>query len=91
MIQRRICTTVEAKANLNKLLDYVTAGEEIIIRRRGKIIAKMIPAAESKMDEARQVKELMHQLRNFHQRVRQKHGARSDTVALLRDLRRESR
>ena len=90
MIQRRICTTVETKAHLNKLLDYVTMGEEIIIRRRGKIIAKMIPAAESKLDEAMQVKELMRQLKNFHQKVKQKHGSRSDTAALLRDLRRES-
>ncbi len=74
MIQRRICSTVEAKANLNKLLHCVTTGEEIVIRRRGKIIAKMIPATESQLDEAKQVKELMQQLKVFHRKVRQNHG-----------------
>ena len=35
----------EAKNTLGGLLDRVEQGEEIIIRRRGKVVAKLVPAA----------------------------------------------
>jgi prevent-host-death family protein len=34
----------EAKSKLGQLLDWVEAGEEIIITRRGKAVARMISA-----------------------------------------------
>lgn len=33
----------EAKSRLGKLLDWVEAGEEVVITRRGKVVARMVP------------------------------------------------
>lgn len=33
----------EAKNKLGQLLDWVEAGEEVIITRRGKIVARLVP------------------------------------------------
>ena len=35
----------EAKNRLGQLLDWVEAGEEVVITRRGKIVARMVPPA----------------------------------------------
>lgn len=34
----------EAKTNLSRLLERVTAGEEIVITRRGEEVARLVPA-----------------------------------------------
>ena len=36
----------EAKTHLSKLLERVSAGEEIVITRRGEEIARLVPAAQ---------------------------------------------
>ncbi|HEX2942648.1 MAG TPA: type II toxin-antitoxin system prevent-host-death family antitoxin [Rhodopila sp.] len=33
----------EAKSRLGQLLDWVEAGEEVVITRRGKIVARIVP------------------------------------------------
>lgn len=33
----------EAKSRLGQLLDWVEAGEEVVITRRGKIVARLVP------------------------------------------------
>lgn len=33
----------EAKSRLGQLLDWVEAGEEVVITRRGKVVARMMP------------------------------------------------
>ncbi len=33
----------EAKNRLGQLLDWVEAGEEVVITRRGKVVARMVP------------------------------------------------
>jgi prevent-host-death family protein len=33
----------EAKTRLGRLLDWVEAGEEVVITRRGKVVARMVP------------------------------------------------
>ena len=33
----------EAKSKLGQLLDWVEAGEEVVITRRGKVVAKLVP------------------------------------------------
>jgi prevent-host-death family protein len=33
----------EAKNRLGQLLDWVEAGEEVLITRRGKVVARMVP------------------------------------------------
>lgn len=37
----------EAKTNLSKLLDRVAQGEEIVIARGGRPVARLVPLAES--------------------------------------------
>lgn len=39
-----ITDTYSAKANLSKLLDAVERGEEVTITRRGKPVARLVPA-----------------------------------------------
>jgi prevent-host-death family protein len=34
----------EAKTNLSRLLELVTAGEEVVITRRGEEVARLVPA-----------------------------------------------
>ena len=34
----------EAKSRLGQILDWVEAGEEVVITRRGKAVARMMPA-----------------------------------------------
>jgi len=34
----------EAKSKLGQLLDWVEAGEEVLITRRGKAVARLVPA-----------------------------------------------
>ena len=33
----------EAKSKLGQLLDWVEAGEEVVITRRGKVVARLVP------------------------------------------------
>ena len=37
----------EAKTRFGQLLDWVEAGEEIVITRRGKVVARLAPPAEA--------------------------------------------
>ena len=41
----------EAKSKLGQLLDWVEAGEEVIITRRGKVVAKLVPPVSGRADE----------------------------------------
>ncbi|MCU0837618.1 MAG: type II toxin-antitoxin system prevent-host-death family antitoxin [Rhodospirillales bacterium] len=41
----------EAKSKLGQLLDWVEAGEEVIITRRGKVVAKLVPPRSGGADE----------------------------------------
>jgi prevent-host-death family protein len=38
----------EAKSNLSRLLEQVERGEEVIIERHGKPVAKLLPASQGK-------------------------------------------
>lgn len=40
----------EAKTHLSKILRRVTAGEEIVIARAGKPVARLVPVAEPKRE-----------------------------------------
>jgi prevent-host-death family protein len=44
--------TFEAKNRLSELLDRVERGERIVIKRRGKAIAQIIPFSSDKEEEA---------------------------------------
>ena len=41
-------TVSEAKARLSKLIDAVLAGEEVVIARRGRPVAKLVPVPHRK-------------------------------------------
>lgn len=45
---------LEAEGRLGQLLDWVEAGEEVVILRRGKVVARMVPpGTESDSDRGR--------------------------------------
>lgn len=90
MTHPRFCNTVEAKTNLNQYLDDVEKGQVVVIRRRGKAVAKMVPVAEESLDDTEQISHFIGKLKKFHARVRRAHGPKSHTVSILREIRRES-
>jgi prevent-host-death family protein len=47
----------EAKARFSELLDRAEAGEEITIRRHGKVVAKLAPAIDRASETRRQSRE----------------------------------
>jgi prevent-host-death family protein len=42
----------EAKSRFGQLLDWVEAGDEIVITRRGKVVARLVPPAGAVNPEA---------------------------------------
>ncbi|MFM7547378.1 MAG: type II toxin-antitoxin system Phd/YefM family antitoxin [Cyanobacteriota bacterium] len=70
----------EAKAQLSALLDAVEAGEEVVITRRGRPVARVVrekPAAPDASDWAERLRELH----------RDQPPLRGSAVVLLRELR----
>ena len=57
--------TYEAKTHLPSLLSEVEKGQSIIITKRGRVIAKLVPASD---DEQRDVKQVIAELRAYSQR-----------------------
>lgn len=55
----------EAKTHLPSLLSEVEKGQSIIITKRGKVIAKIVPASDT---EQRDVKEVITEFRAYSQR-----------------------
>jgi len=90
MLKRRTCNTVEAKAKLSELLNEVSQGSEVVIHRRGKVVAKLVPASGAALDTKEETVRFMKGLREFQKELRKRHGPDSMTVSLLRELRRES-
>ena len=43
----------EAKTHLSALLEQVSRGEEVLIRRRGKPVAKLVPAEQAEQQDVR--------------------------------------
>ncbi len=43
----------EAKNKLGQLLDWVEAGEDIVITRRGKVVARLVPPGSARKTFAR--------------------------------------
>jgi prevent-host-death family protein len=41
----------EAKTHLSALLDRVAAGEEVVIARRGRPVARLVPAASAQRED----------------------------------------
>lgn len=58
-----VSDTYSAKAHLSRLLDEVEAGGEVVITRRGKPVARLVPYAEAAKPQKRVLGALRHLLR----------------------------
>jgi prevent-host-death family protein len=76
--------TFEAKTKLSELLDRVEKGEEIVITRRGKEIARIVPASARAAGKKATVEDLLAIADRFSSRVKGKFSS-ADIDALLYD------
>jgi prevent-host-death family protein len=89
MIARSVSLT-EAKAKLSELLDLVERGEEIIIVRHGKRIARLRAYAASAEGTAPSVRERLQMLRDSgapDREAMRRRGERFDWTALKQRMR----
>ena len=60
-------TAFEAKTRFGELLDRVAKGEEVVITRHDKAVARLVPEGAARLDEVRQavfgLRELQSQIR----------------------------
>jgi prevent-host-death family protein len=73
----RQVTVAEAKAQLSSLLDAVEGGEPVVITRRGKPIAELVPR--------RPVRDLLPQLQALRKTLPPQPRSGVDTIRALRD------
>ena len=70
-------TVAEAKSQLSSLLDAVEAGEAVVITRRGKPIAELVPRCS--------VRDLLPQLAAMREALPEQQASGVETQRLLRD------
>jgi prevent-host-death family protein len=70
-------TVAEAKTQLSSLLDAVEAGEAVVITRRGKPIAELVPRCS--------VRDLLPQLAALREGLPEQQASGVDTMRALRD------
>ena len=70
-------TVAEAKAQLSSLLDAVEAGEAVVITRRGKPIAELVPRCS--------VRDLLPQLTAMRAALPEQQASGVETMRLLGD------
>ena len=70
-------TVAEAKTQLSSLLDAVEAGEAVVITRRGKPIAELVPRCS--------VRDLLPQLAALRETLPELKASGLETMRLLRD------
>jgi prevent-host-death family protein len=73
----RQVSVAEAKAQLSSLLDTVATGEAVLITRRGKPIAELVPR--------RPVRDLLPQLQALRETLPDQPSSGVDTIRALRD------
>jgi prevent-host-death family protein len=56
----------EAKTNLSQLLDRVERGEEVIISRHGRAIAKLVPVGDQRQSDIDCAAERLRAFRSTH-------------------------
>lgn len=72
-------TAFEAKTRFGELLDRVSKGEEVVITRHDKPVARLIPEGAQRLDDVRRA---VAGLRELQQRVRRRSRAKlSDRAA----------
>ncbi len=70
-------TVAEAKTQLSSLLDAVEAGEAVVITRRGKPIAELVPRCS--------VRDLLPQLASLREALPEQQASGVETMRALRD------
>jgi prevent-host-death family protein len=70
-------TVAEAKTRLSSLLDAVEAGEAVVITRRGKPIAALVPRCS--------VRDLLPQLTALREALPEQQASGVETMRVLRD------
>jgi prevent-host-death family protein len=68
-------TAFEAKTRFGELLDRVSRGEEVVITRHDKAVARLVPEGAPRLDEVRRSVE---GLRALQQRIRRRTKAKLD-------------
>lgn len=81
----RTLTLAETKAHLSAVVDQVQAGEEVVITRRGRRVARIVPERNLDADEARA---LLEELRDF---VRAQPEQRTPASVLVGEIRQGAR
>ena len=66
-------TAFEAKTRFGELLDRVSKGEEVVITRHDKPVARLVPEGATRLDEVRRS---VAGLRDLQQRIRRRSKAR---------------
>jgi prevent-host-death family protein len=66
-------TAFEAKTRFGELLDRVAKGEEVVITRHDKPVARLVPEGAPRLDEVRRS---VAGLRELQQRIRRRSKAR---------------
>jgi len=69
-------TAAEAKAKLSSLLDAVEAGQSVVITRRGKAIAELVPR--------RAVRDLLPQLQALKNSLPEQSSSAVETIQTIR-------
>ena len=69
-------TAVEAKAKISSLLDVVEAGQSVVITRRGKAIAELVPR--------RAVRDLLPQLQALRNSLPEQAPSSAETIQTMR-------
>ena len=75
----------EAKARLSDLVDRVQHGEEVILTKRGKTVAKLVPAKGAEVDNSAAVDDLIR----FSKTIRLKHRLTQRELRKMREWGRE--
>jgi prevent-host-death family protein len=66
-------TAFEARTRFGELLDRVSRGEEVVITRYGKVVARLVPEGPRRVDEARRAVSGLRELQN---RIRRRSRAK---------------
>jgi len=66
-------TAFEAKTRFGELLDRVSRGEEVVITRHDRAVARLVPEGAPRLDEVRRA---VSGLRELQDRIRRRSGAK---------------
>jgi len=81
-------TALEAKTRFGELLDRVSSGEEIVITRHDKPVARIVPEGRSSV---RQIREAAIELKALRQQMKRRRGFRPITDKEIRKAIEEGR